>query len=245
MLAAVRSDIGKVREINEDFTYVSELYPNGLLFAIVADGMGGHLAGEVASKTAVETVKEELKAIINQDLEIDEISKALESAIKKANEIVYQESLNNDKYKGMGTTIVSAIISPGWVLLAHIGDSRAYIILEDQIKQLTADHSLVNELLKNGQISEEEAFSHPQRNVLTRALGTELDVQIDINTFNWDKGNKLILCSDGLTDHFSTEELFELTNNRENLEEMVDELVALANKAGGADNISIIVVRND
>jgi len=244
LLAAVRSEIGRVRELNEDYAFLSEQFQNGLLLAIVADGMGGHLAGEVASKTAVEAIKEELLPLITQDLTIDEYKDTLEKAIFAANQSVYSKSKNDDGYKGMGTTIVAAIISSDWVVLAHIGDSRAYLLGED-IKQLTSDHSLVNELFQNGQISEEEALVHPQKNILTRALGTDIDVKVDITQVDWNKGESLILCSDGLTNLVSDNLLFEVVlGNGSKIEEKIDKLVFLANEAGGDDNISIILATN-
>lgn len=243
MLAAVRSDIGKVRELNEDYTFLSEQFQNGLLLAIVADGMGGHLAGEVASKTAVEAVKEELLPFLNQDIAIDEYKAVLEKAILAANQRVYNKSKNEDGYKGMGTTIVAAILSSNWIVLGHIGDSRAYLVAES-IKQLTLDHSLVNELFQNGQISEEEALVHPQKNILTRALGTDLDVKVDIEFVEWNKGNTLIICSDGLTNLVSDETLLDVVLENMSVEEKIDKLVSLANNAGGDDNISIILATN-
>lgn len=244
LLAAIRSDVGKVREINEDYTYISDPYPNGLMLAIVADGMGGHFAGEVASKTAVETIKQELHPIMTDNLTIDQYKNALEKAIYKANDKVYEQSISNDGLRGMGTTIVASIISSDWVILAHIGDSRAYLIDDKQIKQLTWDHSLVNELLKNGQITEEEAISHPQKNVITRALGTDQQVEIDTILIHWEEKQTLVFCSDGLTNHVPDEKILEVVQDKSMpIQEAADELLSIANHAGGEDNISIILLQ--
>ncbi len=242
LLASVRSDVGKVREINEDYVYVSETFPSGLLLAIVADGMGGHLAGEVASKSAVETVCDVLEPIITKNLTIEEYKDGLKKAIDIANLEVYEKSLKNDGYKGMGTTIVVAIISPEWIILGHIGDSRAYLINKQIVKQLTVDHSLVNELLLNGQISEEEASSHPQKNVITRALGTEEVVKLDIDHISWGEGETIILCTDGLSNYLSDEMLFQVVHEKDTIDETADHLVSIANEAGGNDNISLVIV---
>lgn len=244
MIAAVRSDIGRVRELNEDYTFLSEQFQNGLQLAIVADGMGGHLAGEVASKTAVLAVKDEILPLIDQDLTIDEFKLALEKAIYSANKQVFVKANNDEGYKGMGTTIVVAIISTHWIVLGHIGDSRAYL-LNTEIKQLTSDHSLVNELFQNGQITEDEALTHPRKNILTRALGTDLEVKVDITDLKWNKGESIILCSDGLTNLLSDETLLNVSSDESSIEARVDKLLLMANEAGGEDNISIILVSNE
>lgn len=246
LLAAVRSDVGKVREINEDCVYLSEPYTNELMIAIVADGMGGHLAGEIASKTAVETIYQELQSTIQEQRTIEEYQNALEFVIRQANSKVYQQSINQEDYRGMGTTIIASIISPQWIIIGHIGDSRAYLFTENQVKQLTTDHSLVNELLKSGQISQEEAINHPKKNVLTRALGTDENVKIDMHVIEWSQDQTLLLCTDGLTNRLSEEKILSVVNQaRLSPQEITDHLVELANQAGGEDNISVIVIRHD
>ncbi|WP_176717330.1 Stp1/IreP family PP2C-type Ser/Thr phosphatase [Vulcanibacillus modesticaldus] len=243
MQAAVRTDVGKVRAINEDYIFVSDPYPNGLLVAIVADGMGGHQAGEIASKTAVEVIYHEIHQIMSNNLSIEGYQLALEKAIHKANGEVYKQSLNNDGYRGMGTTILASIISPEWIILGHIGDSRAYLVDDNNIRQLTEDHSLVNELVKEGQLTQEEAMTHPKKNILTRALGTEEKVKVDICLIHWEKDQTLLLCSDGLTNHVSDEKIFEVLNQKDvSIENKTDYLLSLAIDAGGEDNISIILV---
>ncbi|MFV9509930.1 Stp1/IreP family PP2C-type Ser/Thr phosphatase [Tepidibacillus sp. LV47] len=245
LLTAVGSDVGKVRESNEDHVYLSEQYPNGSYIAIVADGMGGHLAGEIASKTAVETIYQELHPYVTKARSISELKGVLEEAIEKANTVVYQTSINDERYRGMGTTVVAAIVNEEGILLGHIGDSRAYLIDQEKIQQLTSDHSLVNELVKSGQISEEDAINHPRKNILTRALGTDESVKLDMNLIPWKKGQTLLLCSDGLTNEVSDEKIFELVNlNPENPNEIVKQLIDQANQAEGKDNISVILIHH-
>lgn len=246
MLTAVRSDIGRIREINQDYVFLSRSFENGLILAIVADGMGGHLAGEIASKMAVDTIYRELEHIMGESLSIDEYKEALAQAIYKANEEVYQESLRNEEYRGMGTTIVVAMVHPNWIILGHVGDSRAYLLDREKIEQLTRDHSLVSELLMNGQISEEEAISHPQKNILMRALGTEDTVKTDFQVREWGKGQTILLCTDGLTNQLSDKDIFEVVqDSSRSLPEIADHLLLLANQAGGDDNISVIIVQHE
>lgn len=244
MEIAVLSDVGRVRDINEDYTYVSECYPNGLMFAVVCDGMGGHKAGDFASKTAVEKVSGIIGSNKNNNLTVDEYKKILEEAVIKANDEVYNLSISSDEHQGMGTTIVAALISPTWVLLAHIGDSRAYISDINSFRQITEDHSLVIELMKNNKLTKEEAKNHPQKNILTRALGTDKFVKADINLIEWDLDQSIVLCSDGLTNTVEESTIHSVVNENLLLEEKVERLISLANSAGGEDNISIIIVQN-
>ncbi len=247
LLAGVRSDIGQVRNVNQDYVLLSEPYNNGLMLAIVADGMGGHLAGEVASKMAAEAIYQELDPLLNKQIaSVEQYKFALEQAIFFANEKVYQASLVNEEYKGMGTTIVAGIFHDNWIVLGHIGDSRAYLINNEGIIQLTADHSLVNELLQNGQISQEEADSHPKKNILMRALGTEATAKIDIQVTQWEKEQTMLLCTDGLTNQLTNQEIFEVVQSGTfSAQDMAEHLLSLANQAGGEDNISVIVVQHD
>lgn len=245
MEAAVRSDVGMIREINEDHVFLSEVNQNGLTLAIVADGMGGHLAGEVASKLAVETIVSVLETELQQERTVEEYSTALEKAIHQANTHIYQNSIGQDNYRGMGTTVVAAIVSEHWIILGYVGDSRAYIAAHDEIKQLTSDHSLVNELLKSGEISEDEAKAHPQKNVLTRALGTDDEVKVDLKVIHWEEDQTLILCSDGLSNRVSNKEMLEISLQESlTVNDVADHFIKKANDAGGEDNISIVIVRH-
>ncbi len=246
MEIGVRSDVGKVREINEDAVFLSDAYPNGLRIAIVADGMGGHLAGEVASQTAIDTIMEQLHHKLSENNSIESLENALKLGIMESNSKIFQQSKEDIQYRGMGTTVVTAIIDSDWIILGHIGDSRAYLVNPTKIVQLTKDHSLVNELLRNGQITEEEAENHPQKNILTRALGTDEIVKIDHSVIHWEKDDTLILCSDGLTNRVNDQMILDYVNNDDfSAQEVADQLVNLANQAGGEDNISVIIIRHD
>ncbi len=245
MQTVARTDVGKVRDINEDYIFLSDIFPNGTIMAIVADGMGGHIAGEIASKTAVEKICQIIETNMSSKLTEDEYKSLLKEAINEANTCVYNLSLNNEKYNGMGTTIVVALITDEWLILAHIGDSRAYLFNNNNYVQLTKDHSLVNELLLNGQITEEEALVHPQKNVLIRALGTDQKVEIDVIKINWEKDQTLLLCSDGLTNYVSDKKIIEMINDSFlSIDQLADDLIKEANDVGGEDNISLVIIRN-
>ncbi|MCR8845264.1 Stp1/IreP family PP2C-type Ser/Thr phosphatase [Paenibacillus sp. SC116] len=242
MKAVHRSDIGKVRAVNEDRAYAATL-PNGYTLVIVADGMGGHQAGDIASRLAVETVVNELRQLPS---ELDEKDRedALKSAIFRANDTIYHIASQDEKYNNMGTTIVAALLQQEEGTVAHIGDSRAYIISPQHIRQLTDDHTLVNELLKSGQITQEEANHHPRRNVLTRALGTDARVRVDVAPLRVEQDETLLLCSDGLTNMISTKEIWStIVDPSLPLEVIADRLIEQAVEAGGDDNVTVILAQ--
>lgn len=245
MQVVARTDVGKIREVNEDYIFFNNTYSNGLTIAIVADGMGGHLAGEIASKTAVDRVRQILEPKFVSNLSIEEYKSLLEEAFLEANNCVYDLSIKNKEYSGMGTTLIVAIITNEWLIVAHIGDSRAYLINENNYIHLTKDHTLVNELLLKGQITEEEALVHPQRNVLTRALGTDQKIAFDLVKVDWVKNQTLFLCSDGLNNYVPDNKIFKTINDKSlSLEKIADILLSDAINAGGEDNISLIIVKN-
>ncbi|MGZ9586994.1 Stp1/IreP family PP2C-type Ser/Thr phosphatase [Paenibacillus marinisediminis] len=242
MKAVHRSDVGRVRAVNEDRAYSAKL-PNGYTLAIVADGMGGHQAGDIASRLAVDTVIQEL-AVLPEDLAREERAQAVKHAILRANDTIYHIASQDEKYNQMGTTIVTALLSDREVALGHIGDSRAYLINRGGIHQLTEDHSLVHELLKSGQITPAEAERHPRRNVLIRALGTDKEVKVDMNEAHLEPGDILLLCSDGLTNMINTDTMWSTVIDPSlPLEAIADRLVGQAIDAGGDDNISVILVQ--
>lgn len=244
MITASRSDIGRIRQINEDRAWVSTL-DNGIALAIVADGMGGHQAGDVASQLAVHTFRDMLeRSASKEELSVQEGKMLIRQAIIKANDVVFDMASRNEQYYNMGTTIVAALYKEKDIVIGHIGDSRAYLITENQISQLTTDHTLVNELVKSGQISIEEAAHHPRRNVLTRAVGTDSKVEVDIQTAVLSPNDVLLLCSDGLTNMVSDEQLLQ-TIHEEGLalDEKAERLIQLALQAGGDDNISVVLLQ--
>jgi PPM family protein phosphatase len=224
----VITDTGRKRRRNED-AYVCE----PPLFAI-ADGMGGAQAGEVASRLAAAALKESGAKTLGGEERIADL-------IQEANRRVYDRSSTDPNTSGMGTTITVALVENGNVAFGHVGDSRAYLIRDGRMEQVTEDHSLVNELMKSGKLSREEAETHPQRSVITRALGTDPDVDADTFTIEAKSGDVFLLCSDGLTDMVGEREILELVElNRLDIDAALKSLVRAANRSGGEDNITVV-----
>lgn len=239
---AYQSDIGRVRMVNEDRAIVQEDL-NGWALAIVADGMGGHQAGDIASTMAVELIQDGLQRV-NPNLSAEERQRQLQTAIEVANEKIFEFASQRENYHGMGTTVVTVLARDDRAVIAHIGDSRAYRIRDESIEQLTEDHSLVNELVRSGQISREEANHHPRRNVLTRALGTEPTIEVDVQEITWQPGDLLLLCSDGLSSLVEKNKLLQTVAGEGELEAKVQQLVKAALDAGGDDNITVVLIAN-
>ncbi|MGH3009921.1 MAG: Stp1/IreP family PP2C-type Ser/Thr phosphatase [Gaiellaceae bacterium] len=230
---AVASDTGRRRRRNEDNYVVAPP-----LFA-VADGMGGAQAGEVASKLAA-------SALEGGDSDGLSGLERVDALIQEANRRIFDRASNDPSASGMGTTMTVALVEGMTVALGHVGDSRAYLVRGDSMEQLTEDHSLVNELLKSGKLSEEEAQIHPQRSVITRAVGTDPDVDVDAFTIEAENGDVFLICSDGLTDMVEDVDILEVVDrNRGDLEKAVKSLVQAANKEGGEDNITAVAFRID
>lgn len=232
-----KTHTGMVRDNNEDFF----VYDDNLNFFVVADGIGGHNAGEVASELACSIILDNLKK--HYDDYSDKLPLILSKSIEKANKAVYMKSLENDKFEGMGTTITLGILSDNIVYAAHVGDSRMYKLNEGKIEQVTRDHTLVNELLKNGSITTEEARVHPQRNIITKAVGSSEKLIVDIFELEVEEGNVLLLCSDGLTDTTTDEEILDIINASSDYDDACERLVNKANNSGGADNITVMLVK--
>lgn len=241
MLIVNRSDIGKVRQVNEDSALAGQINET-LSFAIVADGMGGHQAGDVASQIAVEAFKRVLQQHVDiANWSAEDAKRLMRIAIRQANDEIYSLAKHMTQYHNMGTTIVAALIIDQLVVIGHVGDSRAYRINSQQLEQLTEDHSLVNALVRSGQLTAQEAEHHPRKNVLTRALGTEDDIEIDVRIFEWNKQDLLLLCSDGLSNRITEEELHKTAASELPLEQRADQLIQLALEAGGEDNITLVL----
>jgi serine/threonine protein phosphatase PrpC len=222
------TDTGKKRRRNED-DYVVE----PPLFAI-ADGMGGAQAGELASSLAAGAVREDEGAEGSGERRVTEL-------IQEANRRVYQRSSQDAAASGMGTTMTVALVADGNVVFGHVGDSRAYLIRDGKLEQLTEDHSLVAELVRSGKLSPEEAETHPQRSVITRALGTDPDVDVDTFSIESTPGDVFMLCSDGLTSMVEDDVILRtIEKNRDNLQGAAKALIRAANKGGGEDNITVI-----
>lgn len=243
----VKTDLGNVRKNNEDAgTYVKIADENitrekGCML-LVADGMGGHNAGEVASKIAMETVSEEyFKKGSDTDKE-----KALAKAFIAANKKIFSMSQSDESYKGMGTTCTVLVVAGEHIYFAHAGDSRAYICKGKTITQITEDHTYVQQLVKNGDITAAEAEVHPQRNVLINAMGTKPTLRVDTGKaeLTFDKNDKLLLCSDGLYDYMSNAELADAMQ-KNSLQEIADYLIAEAKRRGGKDNITVALAQKN
>lgn len=241
MLMVNRSDIGKIRQVNED-SALTGVISEHLSFAIVADGMGGHQAGDVASQVAVEA----FKRVLEQHVDIvnwtsEDAKRLMRIAIRQANDEIYSLAKHMTQYHNMGTTIVAALFINNIVVVGHVGDSRAYRINGEQLEQLTEDHSLVNALVRSGQLTAEEAEHHPRKNVLTRAIGTEDDIEVDVRILEWKTQDLLLLCSDGLSNRVSEDELHRVVASELSLDQRADQLIQLALQAGGDDNITLIL----
>jgi PPM family protein phosphatase len=228
---AVASDTGRRRRRNEDNYVVAPP-----LFA-VADGMGGAQAGEVASQLAA-------SALEAGDSDGLDGTDRIDALIQEANRRIYDRASSDPTASGMGTTMTVALVEGMTVAIGHVGDSRAYLVRGDHMEQLTEDHSLVNELVKSGKLSEEEAHAHPQRSVITRAVGTDPDVDVDGFTIEAEEGDVVLICSDGLSDMVEDEEILELIHqHRDDLDKAVRALVQAANRGGGEDNITAVAFR--
>ena len=227
---AGRTDVGRQRSANED-----SLMVNPPLFA-VADGMGGAKAGEVASAVAVEAVEGATESGESTETELANI-------VRQANRRIYDLAVADESRRGMGTTLTLAKVHGDEVSLAHVGDSRAYRLRGGELEQLTRDHSLVAELERSGQITPEAAEHHPQRSIITRALGPEPDVEVDTYTLAGRDGDAFLICSDGLTSMISDDEVASILRSAGSLDEAADELVRAANQSGGKDNITVILFR--
>ena len=231
MLIDAFTDIGRVRKTNQDAYYISPDFR----YCIVADGMGGTSGGGIASQTAIDSAVEHINKAKPKGAKIPQVIK---DALCAANERVYQLSLASKKFKGMGTTAIIAYFDKGRAYFSHVGDSRVYLIRDD-ITQLSKDHSVVAQLLREDTITKEEAERHPQRSVITRAVGTDIEVEVDIFETKCKHGDTILICSDGLTNMIDDDRIRVLVTSGATAEELINE----ANDAGGKDNVTAILVR--
>lgn len=240
MKIAKKTDIGMVRQMNQDACASGE-FPDGMAWAIVCDGMGGAASGDVASTTAIRIISEKIQASYREGMQANSIRSLLFSAIEAANAVVYEMSGSNAQFEGMGTTVVAAVIRSGEAYIAHAGDSRAYRIVDGAITQLTRDHSMVQVMVDRGQISPSEAKDHPRKNIITRALGVDSRILIDFCEEPFEKGDVLLICTDGLTNTVDDEDLYRIVRTTQGTD-AVDALVELANQNGGQDNITAVTI---
>jgi serine/threonine protein phosphatase PrpC len=255
LAVAARTDVGQVRQVNEDTFYTGTFSTSEQILGtllLVADGMGGHASGEIASGLARETVKRELTAAIaiNEPSEDAAWASVLRHVVQVANQRVFDRAGTSGDSHGMGTTLTLAVVSGRRVHLAHVGDSRAYLLNPSGVNaegstliQLSSDHSIVARLVDIGQITPEQARVHPQRNMIYRSLGTDAHIDVDTLSHPLAPGDVLLLCSDGLTGHVADEELARAVFEEAHEDAACERLVALANQRGGRDNISVVIAR--
>lgn len=247
--AAGLTDIGKVRSINQDsFQIVEDKH-----IFIVADGMGGHAAGDQASRIAVKTILEILSAYeftaeagapddAENGMSVEEL---IRYALQEANEQILLASLSNQHLQGMGTTAIVAVENRGSLFVGHIGDSRTYLVRNQQLSQITEDHSVVQQLVKAGAISEEEAQVHPYKNVITRCLGMQANVEPDTMELVLQPGDRILMCSDGLSNMVSNPLMQQVVNENPDPLPACEKFIMLANENGGTDNITVVLLYND
>ena len=232
------TDVGMVRQVNQDYVYATD-NPLGILqnLFVVADGMGGHQAGDYASKYTVEVLKRELAMSEGEDIE-----KCLVSAIKTANREIIKEASRDKHLKGMGTTVVAATIMNQMMYFANVGDSRLYLIHGNLIHQVTRDHSYVEEMVAKGQMERGSEAYNSQKNIITRAMGIGRTVQTDFFEVNLEEGDYILMCSDGLSNMVDKQEICRIVSGEGSLKEKASALIAAANQEGGRDNIAVVLV---
>lgn len=237
-MVGILSDVGNVRPNNEDFVNYYEDNIKGIY--VIADGMGGYNSGEIASSMAVKETLDFLKNLSSDE----NPEKAMKEAIHNANSNVFVSSQNNEEYKGMGTTLTACILINGELIVGHVGDSSCFFIDEKGIAKLTKDHSLVQQLLDSGHITEEEAVNHPNKNIITRALGTSEYVEVDIYRKSLKGITKIVLCTDGLSNYVSMKEIYHIVMDYD-VVEASKKLIGLGKEKGSRDNLSVIVFEGE
>lgn len=240
MKIVAKTDKGLVRESNQDAYAVGEL-PGEVAWAVVCDGMGGVAGGNIASSLAVKVISDKITACYNERMRDSSIKNLLDSAITAANREVYDMGEEQLDLKGMGTTVVCVIVRNGCVYVAHAGDSRAYIAHADEVEQITTDHSMVQDLVDRGKITAEEAEHHPNKNIITRALGVSKKIDIDFDQIDLKDNDTIILCTDGLSNFVSTQEIIDDIKDGQYYA-FADRLVKRANNNGGGDNITVVAI---
>ena len=229
------SDVGLKRSLNQD--YASYLENEHFKIYVVADGMGGHNGGEVASQMAVKGILD----YVEEKYHIDDKENLITKAIENANKNIFEFSKANEELKGMGTTVTACLMTDKFLHVANVGDSSCLAIKDGKIKKITKDHSLVQELIDSGSITEEDAINHPKKNIITRALGTSSTVKVDVFPLNNKDYDTYILCSDGLTNELTYEDIMGVINKYGNYDVIAERLVELANEKGGRDNITVLL----
>ncbi len=240
MKIVAKTDTGKVRASNQDAYAAGEL-PNGVAWAVVCDGMGGAAGGNVASTTAVKIISEQITSKYRASMSGTSIRNMLLAAITAANVSVYEIGSSNAELQGMGTTVVACVLAENEAFIAHAGDSRAYILHENDLTQLTRDHSMVQDLVETGKITQDEAKHHPRKNIITRAVGVDRDIDIDFCVEELKAEDTLLICTDGLTNYVDIDEIREITAEN-SFYGYAESLVKRANENGGGDNITVVAL---
>ena len=236
-----KTDIGRVRKVNQD-AVKTEVISDNLAWSVVCDGMGGQAGGDIASNIAVIMISKFLSDNLSELKTSDEIKSVIYEAVSSANQAIYLKSEKDKNLKSMGTTVIECVVSMNKLYVAHMGDSRAYLISDDEITQITTDHSMVQEMLDNGKLTIEEARNHPQKNIITRALGVNPEIKLEYNTLDIQKGNIILSCTDGLTNTVEEQDIYNICKKCNNKEEAVGKLISKGNKNGGNDNITVSLI---
>ena len=238
-----KTDVGLRRHENQDTFAVEQ--GEKLLIAVVCDGMGGAEGGQIASSLAVETFMKEIRALLRADMTTGQLRELASFCVAKANTAVYQRALQDPAYQGMGTTLVSAVAGERDAVICNIGDSRAYLIHNGEMMRITHDHSVVQTLVENGDITAEEARTHPNRNLITRALGPDETTLCDAFDVSFAHGDKILLCTDGLVVTATDEEICHIVCADKRTEEKLDDLIALAKAQGAPDNVTAVLIEHE
>lgn len=240
MRAFGKTDTGSVRPTNQD-AYILGQLSDTCLFAVVCDGMGGANGGNVASAMAIQVISGRITEGFREDMQGNSIYHMLESAISAANIEIFDRAMAEPELRGMGTTVVAALICGETAYIAHVGDSRAYLITPEQITQITRDHSIVQDMVEKGQLTQSEARNHPRKHFITRALGVEDTVECDYTELTIPKDSTLLICTDGLTNMIESDDIYNTVKST-GAQEAIDCLIASANQAGGSDNITVVTI---
>ncbi len=239
MIVLGRTDTGRVRATNQDAFLCGRL-SDEVLYAIVCDGMGGAKGGNVASAIAVKVMAERITEGFRENMTAQSMRYMLESAVAAANVEVFDTAMAEEQLRGMGTTVVAALVCRQEAVIAHVGDSRAYLVTPEEMRQVTTDHSVVQAMVEKGQLTESEARVHPRKHFITRALGVENNVECDVNEVTIPEGGQLLICTDGLTNMVEAEEIRRMIGASA-AEDAADKLIGAANMAGGSDNITVVL----
>lgn len=240
MKISAKTDVGRQRTENQD-AYAAGDLNSEVSWAVVCDGMGGANGGNIASEAAVRVISEKLKSSYHTGMNDNTIKHLLISSVEAANVTLYSMAKNNDELHGMGTTVVLAIRSSDTLYIVHVGDSRAYVISEGGVFQATTDHSVVQLMIDNGELSPQEAKDHPKKNVITRALGVDSEVRIDFSQEQLEENDIVLLCTDGLTNFVDDDVIFEICRSEDSYM-IAEKLVELANENGGGDNVTVVTL---